>query len=135
MTESQQKVLELLPKMGERFPKVFTKESFVPFFWEVKLGESKNVVANAGQVFDYGPALIVEACRLTALEAGWGMICADYPVVEHGLPSVRCAKSHIYSHHEYGDEYEIVETNHIDYNPQDPFARAAAAMECVLSLP
>jgi hypothetical protein len=122
MTESQQKVLELLPKMGERFPKVFTKESFVPFFWEVKLGESKNVVANAGQVFDYGPALIVEACRLIALEQNRLLIDFGAEFVAHKLGVIKA-------------EDKELNPPSAKYKPLDPFDRAAAAMECVLSLP
>jgi hypothetical protein len=122
MTESQQKVLELLPKMGERFPKVFTKESFVPFFWEVKLGDSKNVVANAGQVFDYGPALIVEACRLIALEQNRLLIDFGAEFVAHKLGVIKA-------------EDKELNPPSAKYKPLDPFDRAAAAMECVLSLP
>jgi hypothetical protein len=115
MNESQQKVLGLLPKMGERFPKYFGSESGQKQF-VVILGGVMFGIGNVTTLFVAAPALIIEACRLIALEASCQLL-------DHG----HCFECW------HSVQREI--TPEFGYDPQDPFARAAAAMECVLSLP
>jgi hypothetical protein len=122
MTVSQQKVLGLLPKMGERFPSRFYLDKWQPTMWEVALGDTTNRVASPRKVFDYGPALIVEACRLIALEQNRLLIDFGAEFVAHKLGVIKA-------------EDKELNPPSAKYKPLDPFDRAAAAMECVLSLP
>jgi hypothetical protein len=126
MTESQQKVLGLLPKMGERFLKRFTfiKLSDTGADWFANVSPKAHwsgsqflgLLSKTSSFTVSAPALIIEACRLIALEASCQLL-------DHG----HCFECW------HSVQREI--TPEFGYDPQDPFARAAAAMECVLSLP